>query len=134
MSLPSFINPDIRILVVDDYLLTRDMVRSILKGLGFSNVASAESAQMALNRLKDEEFDLVICDWNMPGLTGLQLLQEVRREKRYRNLPFIMLTAEAYRENVVEAMRAGVSEYIAKPFTAQTLADKIAAALQQKRS
>lgn len=132
MSLPTFINPDIKILVVDDYLLTRDMVRMILKGLGFSNVSAAESAEIALSRMKEEYYELVICDWNMPGGTGLELLQQVRREKRYKELPFIMLTAEAYRENVVEAMRAGVSEYIAKPFTAQTLADKIASALKPK--
>jgi two-component system chemotaxis response regulator CheY len=121
-----------RILVVDDYLLTRDMVRSILIGLGFTRVATVENIAHAKIKLVDDTYDLVICDWNMPNGSGLELLQFLRSDPKYTKVPFIMLTAEAYRENVVEAMRAGVSEYISKPFTGQVLAEKIDLVLGNK--
>lgn len=132
MTLPVHVDPNINIIVIDDYLMTRDMVRTILKGLGFQRIATAESAHQALVKMEDQIFDLVICDWNMPGMTGLEFLREVRAKPEYATLPFIMLTAEAYRENVIAAMSAGVSEYIAKPFTAQTLADKISLVMKPK--
>lgn len=123
------VNKNITILVVDDYALTRDMVKSILRQIGFTNVIGAEDGRFALDILSDTKVDLVICDWNMPHMSGLEVLQEIRSKPVHQSLPFLMLTAEAYRENVVEAMKAGVSDYIVKPFTAQTLSDKLAAVL-----
>lgn len=125
------INKNIRVLVVDDHVLTRDMVRLILKGLGFNNIVTAESAVHALNTLNSEKIEMVICDWNMPNMTGLELLQQVRSQDRYKDLPFLMLTAEAYRENVSEAAIAGVSDYIAKPFTSEVLQEKIKGVLRR---
>ena len=119
------IDPQIAILVADDYALTREMLRSILKQLGFGNVAAVEDGKKALARIQEENYDLVICDWNMPDMSGLEVLRAVRSDPRTRKLRFLMLTAEAYKENVVEAIKAGVSGYIVKPFTAQTLSDKI---------
>jgi len=126
------VDKEILVLVVDDYALTREMLRSILKQLGFANVISVEDGKSALAKIREQNVGLVICDWNMPGLSGLEVLRAVRADKRYGKLPFLMLTAEAYRENVMEAVKAGVSDYIAKPFTAQTLAEKLAAVLPKK--
>ncbi len=119
------IDKSIKVLVVDDYALTRDMVKSIVRQLGFINVQSVENGEMALEILRRDEVGLVICDWNMPRVSGLEVLREIRALPNGRDLPFLMLTAEAYRENVMEALKAGVSDYIVKPFTAQTLSDKI---------
>lgn len=115
----------VRVLVVDDYLLTRDMVRAILRGIGFTHVVTAENGEIALRALEQHAFHLVICDWNMPTMSGIELLRAVRAMPRYKTLPFLMLTAEAYRENVLEATKAGVTDYVAKPFTAEVLGSKI---------
>jgi two-component system chemotaxis response regulator CheY len=120
------VDKNVRILVADDYPLTRDMIRSILRQAGFLNIIAVENGLMALDEIRSEEgVGLVICDWNMPSCSGLEVLQTVRSDERYKKLPFLMLTAEAYRENIVEAMSAGVSDYIAKPFTAATLCEKL---------
>lgn len=119
----------VKILIVDDHVLTREMVRMILRGLGFNTLILAENAYEARAQLKLGGIDLVICDWNMPKLSGLELLQEVRASKRFRELPFLMLTAEAYRESLKEALKAGVTDYIAKPFTAEVLQEKLEKAL-----
>ena len=129
--MPDAIDKTVKVLVVDDYPLTRDMVKSILRQLGFLNIASAEDGAMALHMLREERFGLVICDWNMPRLSGLAVLREVRAEERNKDLPFLMLTAEAYKENVVEAMKAGVSGYIVKPFTSQILSEKVTKVLKE---
>ena len=121
----------ISVLVADDYAMTREMIRSILKQLGFLNVTSVEDGKKALERLAAEKFDLIICDWNMPGMSGIELLRAVKKDPRFKEIPFLMLTAEAYRENVVEAVKAGVSDYISKPFTAQTLSEKIASVMKK---
>ena len=113
------------ILVADDQGVIRDMVRAILKGLGFENVLYAENGAIAIQIIASNQIDLVICDWNMPLLTGIDVLRKIRSDERYRAIPFLMLTAEAYRENVVEAMQMGVSDYISKPFTAEVLVEKI---------
>ena len=115
----------VRVLIVDDHHLTRDMVRIIMKGLGFNHLTAVENAFEAKEKIKEGCVDLVICDWNMPRFSGLELLQEIRAIERFKTLPFLMLTAEAYRESVREAMKAGVSDYIAKPFTAEVLQEKI---------
>lgn len=127
------ISKDIVIVVADDYSLTRDMIRAILKQLGFSNVLTAENGKRACEIILGEHVDLVICDWNMPGMTGLEVLRTVRNSEKTKDLPFLMLTAEAYRENVVEAVKAGVTDYIAKPFTSQTLSDKLETVFSVKK-
>ena len=124
------IDKSIKVLVVDDYPLTRDMVKAILRQLGFQNIVGAEDGAVALQLIRDERFGLVICDWNMPRLSGLSVLREVRSHDRDKHLPFLMLTAEAYKENVVEALKAGVSDYVVKPFTSQTLGEKVARVLK----
>ena len=119
------IDKNIMILVADDYALTRDMLRSILKQYGFTNVLAVEDGRRALDKVREGGVDLVICDWNMPGMSGLEVLRALRADQRFKKLKFIMLTAEAYRENVMEAIKAGVSDYMSKPFTAATLAEKL---------
>lgn len=124
------LKPSTTALVVDDHTLTREMVRSILRGIGFQNVLLAESGQSALELLQEKRIDLVICDWNMPNGSGIELLRLIRQDSKLKDIPFLMLTAEAYRESVVAAAKAGVTDYIAKPFTADALAQKVAATLK----
>ena len=117
------------ILVVDDHHVTRDMVSSILRANGYRHVITAENGAHALKTLEDRDVTLVVCDWNMPQMSGLELLKEVRKSKKNKSIPFLMLTAEAYRENVSAAAKSGVTGYISKPFTAEVLTDKVRAAL-----
>ena len=128
------IDKSIKVLVVDDYALTRDMVKSILRQLGFTNIVTAEDGIQALELLSEDKIGLVVCDWNMPRMSGLALLREVRGRERSQDLPFLMLTAEAYRENIMEAVKAGVSDYVVKPFTAQILSEKIDKGLSKARA
>lgn len=116
---------DLTILIVDDHPLTRNMVKAILRGGGFEQIIQAEDGHEAIIILRKDKIDLVVCDWNMPNTTGLEVLQELRSMETTKNLPFIMLTAEAYRENVVAAANAGVTDYVVKPFTAETLLKKV---------
>ena len=111
--------------MVDDHSLTRDMVRVILRQFGFINIVTAEHGQRALERLQESKVDLVICDWNMPNMTGIEVLRAVRATAKFNDIKFIMLTAEAYRDSVKEAASLKVDAYIAKPFTAQQLGDQI---------
>jgi two-component system chemotaxis response regulator CheY len=113
------------VLVVDDYATMRRIVRSLLQQVGIANIAEAADGSAALGKLREEMFDLIISDWNMEPMTGLQLLKEVRADNRLSKLPFIMVTAETKTENVVAAKAAGVSNYIVKPFNAATLKQKI---------
>ncbi|MEM1026241.1 MAG: chemotaxis response regulator CheY [Myxococcota bacterium] len=122
MSLPS---KDIRILSVDDFSTMRRIVKNILKQLGYTNVDEAENGAAALEALRENEYGLVISDWNMPVKTGIELLKEVRADPQLKDTPFLMVTAEAEKDNVVEAMSAGVNNYILKPFTAQILEEKM---------
>lgn len=124
---------DIAILVVDDQPIARDLVRTILKGNGFNTILVAENGRTALDILMQARVELMICDWNMPNLTGVELLRKVRAIPQYKELPFLMLTAEAYRENVQEAMAAGVTDYVTKPFTAEVLTQKINTILSKKK-
>ena len=119
-------NPDTKFLVVDDYLSMRRMVKSVLKDLGYNNVAEADDGSTALPLLCKGEFDFLITDWNMPGMPGLELLKAVRANERLAKLPVLMVTAEAKREQIVEAVQAGVNGYIIKPFTAEVLKEKLA--------
>ena len=127
------INRDITILVVDDQPLTRTMLKSILKGMGFATVIQAENGNMAIQKLQKEQIDLIICDWNMPLVTGIDVLKTVRSSPVTAKIPFLMLTAEAYRENVTAAVEAGVDEYVAKPFTPETLGNKIAKVMSREQ-
>jgi two-component system chemotaxis response regulator CheY len=113
------------ILIVDDYKTMLRIIRNLLRQLDFQNVDEATDGAQALSMLRTGSYGLVISDWNMQPMTGLQLLQEVRADARLRNLPFIMVTAESKTENVVAAKQAGVSNYIVKPFNAETLKEKI---------
>ncbi len=119
------IDKSINVLIVDDYKTMLRIIRNLLKQIDFHNVDEATDGAEALARLRSAEYGLVISDWNMQPMTGLQLLQEVRRDPRLNRVPFIMVTAESKTENVVAAKQAGVSNYIVKPFNAETLREKI---------
>ena len=113
------------ILVVDDYNTMIRIIRNLLKQLGFEDIDDATDGSAALNKMRGKRYGLVISDWNMEPMTGLQLLQEVRKDGKLKEMPFIMVTAESKTENVVTAKQAGVNNYIVKPFNAQTLRTKI---------
>ncbi|MGH8143346.1 MAG: chemotaxis response regulator CheY [Steroidobacteraceae bacterium] len=112
-------------LVVDDFSTMRRIVKNLLHELGYANVTEADDGSTALPLLKGGNFDFLITDWNMPGMAGLELLKQVRADARLAKLPVLMLTAEAKREQIVEAAQAGVNGYVIKPFTATTLKEKI---------
>jgi two-component system chemotaxis response regulator CheY len=113
------------ILVVDDFSTMRRIIKGLLGDLGYTNVTEADDGTTALPLLKAGSFDLLITDWNMPGMQGVELLRHVRADERLKKLPVLMLTAEAKREQIVEAAQAGVNGYVIKPFTAATLKEKI---------
>ena len=119
----------IPVLVVDDYQTMVRILRNLLKQVGFKHGYDASDGTAALAKLRERKYGLVISDWNMEPMTGYELLQQVRADEQLRDLPFIMVTAEAKTENVVAAKKAGVNNYIVKPFNAQTLQSKIAAVL-----
>ena len=118
-------DPNMKILVVDDMSTMRRIVKNIMKQLGFANVEEAEHGQDALDKLKAEPFGFVISDWNMPVMTGIELLRAIRADDKLKAIPVLMVTAEAQKENLVEAIQAGVSNYIVKPFTAEVLQEKM---------
>ena len=117
--------PNLNFLVVDDFSTMRRIIKNLLHDLGYANVTEADDGKTALPLLKDGNFDVLITDWNMPGMPGLELLKQVRADARLAKLPVLMLTAEAKREQIVEAAQAGVNGYVIKPFTAATLKEKI---------
>lgn len=118
-------DPNMKFLVVDDFSTMRRIVRNLLKELGFSNVHEAEDGIEALKKLRAESFDFVVSDWNMPNMTGIDLLREIRKDDGLKHLPVLMVTAEAKKENIIEAAQAGASGYVVKPFTAVTLDEKL---------
>jgi two-component system chemotaxis response regulator CheY len=109
----------------------RKIVRNLLRQLGYQQIDEAEDGVVALRKLKSTKYDMIICDWNMPNMTGIELLKEVRSDESLKAVPFLMVTAEANKENVIEAVKAGVSNYIVKPFTADTLSGKIDAVMKK---
>lgn len=115
----------IKILVVDDFSTMRRIVKNILKQLGFENIEEAEDGAQAYNKLKSGGFGFVVSDWNMPNMDGLDLLKKIRSDPELKDLPVLMVTAEAEKEKVIEAIKAGVSNYIVKPFTAEVLKEKM---------
>jgi two-component system chemotaxis response regulator CheY len=119
------IDKSMNVLIVDDYKTMLRIIRNLLKQIDYNNVEEAGDGSEALAKLRAGNFGLVISDWNMQPMSGLELLQEVRQDARLKALPFIMITAESKTENVVAAKQAGVSNYIVKPFNAETLRDKI---------
>ena len=116
---------DTRFLVVDDFSTMRRIMRNLLKELGFMNVEEAGDGVEALARLRADKFDFVVSDWNMPNMTGIELLQAIRADAGLRHLPVLMVTAEAKRENIIMAAQAGASGYVVKPFTAAKLDEKL---------
>ncbi|MBL8468649.1 chemotaxis response regulator CheY [Methyloversatilis discipulorum] len=118
-------DPKMKFLVVDDFSTMRRIVRNLLKELGFTNVDEAEDGVIALQKLKAGEFDFVVTDWNMPNMTGIELLRAIRADAALKALPVLMITAEAKKENIIEAAQAGASGYIVKPFTAGTMSEKL---------
>ncbi|WP_456433547.1 chemotaxis response regulator CheY [Thermosulfuriphilus sp.] len=119
------IDPNMKILIVDDFATMRRIVKNILSQLGFKNFIEADDGTTAWEILQKEKIDLIVSDWNMPKMTGLELLKKVRADERLKDLPFLMVTAEAQKENIIEAVKHKVSQYIVKPFTAETMGEKI---------
>jgi len=116
---------NMKFLVVDDFSTMRRIVRNLLKELGFTNVDEAEDGVVALQKLKSEQFDFVVSDWNMPNMTGIDLLKSIRADAALKHLPVLMVTAEAKKENIIEAAKSGANGYVVKPFTAATLDEKL---------
>jgi two-component system chemotaxis response regulator CheY len=119
------IDKNMRVLVVDDFSTMRRIVKNILRQLGYNDIIEADDGTSAWDVMNKEKVDFVISDWNMPQMTGIELLRKVRGSEEFSELPFLMITAEAQQENIIEAVQAKVSNYIVKPFTAETLGAKI---------
>ncbi len=118
-------NKNMKILIVDDFSTMRRIIKNLLRDLGFVNTHEADDGSTALPMLKSGGYDFLVTDWNMPGMTGIELLRAVRADPGLVNLPVLMVTAESKREQIVEAAQAGVNGYVVKPFTAATLEEKI---------
>jgi two-component system chemotaxis response regulator CheY len=116
---------NMKILIVDDFSTMRRIIRNILKQLEFINVEEAEDGSVAFEKLKDADYDLLITDWNMPNMTGLDLLKEIRANEKLKDLKVLLVTAEAEKESIIQAAQAGANEYVVKPFTADVLGKKI---------
>ena len=118
-------NKNMKILIVDDFSTMRRIIKNLLRDLGFTNTEEADDGSTALPMLQSGNFDFLVTDWNMPQMTGIDLLRAVRADERLKHLPVLMVTAEAKRDPIIEAAQAGVNGYVVKPFTAQALQDKI---------
>jgi two-component system chemotaxis response regulator CheY len=116
---------NMKILIVDDFSTMRRIIRNILKQLEFINVEEAEDGSIAFEKLKEADYALLIADWNMPNMTGLDLLKEIRANEKLKDLKVLLVTAEAEKENIIKAAQAGANEYVVKPFTADVLGQKI---------
>lgn len=119
------VSKDMKFLVVDDFSTMRRIVKNLLHDLGYPNVTEADDGKTALPMLQAGSFDFLISDWNMPGMSGLDLIKAVRSDEKLKKMPVLMLTAEAKREQIIEAAQAGVNGYVIKPFTAETLKEKL---------
>ncbi|HDS15808.1 MAG TPA: response regulator [Proteobacteria bacterium] len=116
---------NMKIIIVDDFSTMRRIIKNILRQLGFNNVQEADDGATAWPKIQAENFDLVITDWNMPKMSGLELLKNIRNDEDLKHIPVLMVTAEALKENIIEAVKSGVSNYIIKPFTAETMQEKL---------
>lgn len=114
-----------KILIVDDFSTMRRIIKNLLRDLGFNNTDEADDGNTGLPKLQSGNYDFLVTDWNMPGMTGIELLRAVRADEKLKSLPVLMVTAEAKKEQIVMAAQEGVNGYIVKPFTAQTLKEKI---------
>jgi two-component system chemotaxis response regulator CheY len=119
------VDSDLPILIVDDFSTMRRIIRTCLQQLGFTNVTEADDGLNAMTKLRSKEFKLIISDWNMPNMMGIDLLKAVRSDEKFKEIPFVMVTAEGLKENVMEAIKSGASNYVVKPFTADTLGQKL---------
>ena len=117
-------DPNMRVLVVDDFSTMRRIVKNILRQLGFNNVVEADDGTTGWEILNKDNINFIVSDWNMPKMTGIELLRKVRASEEFADIPFLMVTAEAQQENIIEAVQAKVSNYIVKPFTAETMKQK----------
>ena len=118
--------PNMKILIVDDFPTMRRIVKTLFKQSGFTNFLEAEDGEEAYDTLKkNPDIEFIVSDWNMPKMTGLEFLKTVRADPKFKHLPFLMVTAEAEKENIIEAVKSGVSNYIVKPFTGTTLQEKL---------
>ena len=116
---------NMKILVVDDFSTMRKIVKNVLKQLGYNNINEAEDGAQGYTKLKNNTFNFVVSDWNMPNMDGLEMLKKIRSDPELKNLPVLMVTAEAEKDKVITAIKAGVNNYIVKPFTAETLKQKM---------
>jgi len=116
---------NMKVLIVDDFATMRRILKNIMKQIGFSDITEADNGKNALKVIKSQTIDLVLCDWNMPEMPGIEVLNAVRADSDLKDTPFIMVTAEAQKENILEAVKSGVSSYIVKPFTAETVEEKL---------
>jgi len=123
---------NMKFLVVDDFSTMRRIIRNLLKELGYTNVDEAEDGVTGLAKLRGGGFEFVVSDWNMPNMTGIDMLRAIRADDQLKHLPVLMVTAEAKKENIIEAAQAGASGYVVKPFTAATLEEKINKILQKQ--
>ena len=119
------LDKNMKILVVDDFSTMRRIIKNLLRDLGFTNIQEADDGNTALPMLQNGDFDFVVTDWNMPGMQGIDLLKEIRKDDNLSHLPVLMVTAEAKREQIIAAAQAGVNGYIVKPFAAVTLKEKL---------
>ncbi|MEI6897071.1 MAG: chemotaxis response regulator CheY [Psychromonas sp.] len=116
---------NMKVLIVDDFSTMRRIIKNLLRDLGFTNTFEADDGNTALPMLKEGNFEFVVTDWNMPIMQGIDLLKAIRKDPKLKHLPVLMVTAEAKREQIIEAAQAGVNGYIVKPFTAGTLKEKL---------
>lgn len=116
---------DMKILLVDDFVTMRKILKNIFGQLGYKNISEADDGGTALTKLKQEKFDFLVSDWNMPKMSGLEFLKAVRSEEQLKGIPFLMVTAESLEQNIKEAIEAGITDYIVKPFTAAKMEEKI---------
>ena len=126
--------PDMKILVVDDFPTMRRIVKTLMRQQGFTNFVEAEDGQQGFKMLETmPDIEFIVSDWNMPNMTGLEFLKAVRADPRFKHLPFLMVTAEAEKEKIIEAVKSGVSNYIVKPFTGDTLREKLSKVFNTKK-
>ncbi|WP_028586805.1 chemotaxis response regulator CheY [Desulfocurvus vexinensis] len=123
---------NMRVLVVDDFSTMRRIIKNILRQLGFNNIVEADDGSTAWEVLNKDKIDFIVSDWNMPEMPGIDLLRKVRASEEFQHIPFLMVTAEGLQENIIEAVQAKVSNYIVKPFTAETLSQKIDKIFERK--
>ncbi|MCD5411371.1 MAG: response regulator [Thermodesulfovibrionales bacterium] len=128
------LNFGIKVLVVDDFPTMRRIIKNLLKQIGFEHIEEAENGTQALNKLKNDSFGLVVSDWNMPEMNGITFLRNTRQSEDFKGIPFLMVTAEAEKEKVIEAIKAGVDSYVVKPFTSEILKVKIEKIAEKKKS